>query len=86
MKITEWSPNQIHLAEIIKRGKKVTDRDRVRAHRLWHGAKPKEQEIQVIYEASNGLVDANSFYELEKKTKSKTPNKLTKINENGIGL
>lgn len=79
MDITKWSQNQGHLAEVIKRGKVVTDRDKVRAHRIWHGATPKREEMLKIFTASNGLVTANDFFGLPaiivtKKSHIRQPN------------
>lgn len=44
---------------------KIIKRDRVRAHRIVHGAKPDDEEMNLIYQASKGRVDANSFYKLK---------------------
>lgn len=74
MNIKDCFPNQSDLAEIIKREDEVTDRDRVRAHRIWHGAKPKDEEMLLIFQASKGKVTANDFYNL--------PNSASSINKN----
>lgn len=62
MQIEEWlsqnKKTQAELALIIRR-------DRVRAHRIAHGAIPNKEEMQLITHATGGAVTANDFYGIE---------------------
>lgn len=66
MHISEWlsknNKKQADLARIIKRGEEVTKRDRVRAHRIFHGSMPNEEEMPKIFNDTRGQVTANDFY------------------------
>lgn len=53
---------QADLAKIIRRGVAVEPKDRVRAHRIWHGRVPGDEDMRAIYTASSGEVTANDFY------------------------
>jgi hypothetical protein len=68
MTLIEWlsssEKTQADLAEIIKQDATVEQRDKVRAHRIYHGAIPNEYEMPRIYAASGGKVTANDFYKL----------------------
>jgi hypothetical protein len=68
MHISDWlvtnGMDQGDLARIIKRGSRVEPRDRVRAHRIFHGAIPNEKEMPKIFQATGGEVPPNSFYNL----------------------
>ena len=64
---------QSKIAEIISGGV-VTTKHRVRAHRIWNGQRPDDDDLLLLYKATNGVLDANLFYGLPKKPKRKRSN------------
>jgi hypothetical protein len=65
--------SQKALAEILGNGD-LCPRLTVRAHRIWHGAIPNDNDIKVIYSATKGAVSANDFYGLNPKPTKKRNN------------
>lgn len=66
---------QITLAKIIAGAGEVDNRIRVRAHRIWNGQKPSDDEMQLIYADTDGRVTANVWYGIpsyQKPKKQKT--------------
>jgi hypothetical protein len=59
------------LARILSNGEKIEPRIRVKAHRIWHGQKPSDEEMLRIYDATNGKLDANFWHGLDSETKVK---------------
>lgn len=54
--------NQAELARILSGGDQtITNRARIKAHRIWNGSKPSDDEINLIYQATNGALDGNYF-------------------------
>lgn len=68
MHISEWlSKNDKTQADLGR----IIGRYAVRAHRIIRGSKPTDEEMRLIFEATNGQVNANDFYDLPKKSKRK---------------
>ncbi len=62
--------NQSALAEILGKGT-VTPKVRVRAHRIWHGARPGDEDLILINAATNGKVSPNDFILPAKQKKAR---------------
>lgn len=64
---------QATLAKMISGTGVITNKLRIRAHRIWHGAMPHEAEMKIIHEATG--LSADVFYGLKKpKSKPKRTN------------
>lgn len=68
MQLQEWlsknNKDQGDLARIIKAGGEITNRDWIRASRIFNGAMPNKEEMPKIYAETRGEVTANDFYGL----------------------
>lgn len=75
MKVSEALQNlgltQHNLAKIIAGADDINGRIRTRAHRIWHGTKPSDEEMQMIDAATGGNVTANIWFGIIPSTKPK---------------
>lgn len=82
MHISEWLPlhnkTQADLALVIGQNK-MLPKHRVRAHRLFHGLKPNDQEMALIKAAWGENITADYFYKRPKKVKHARPVKPARL-------
>lgn len=55
---------QTGVAKILSRGDPITPNVRIRAHRIWHGTKPNDEEMALLFESTGGKVSPNIWFGL----------------------
>lgn len=72
MKENDWIESgiksQTELARILA-GEPITAKARVRAHRVWNGARLHDDEIAILHKSTDGRIDANTVIGLRPKRK-----------------
>lgn len=80
--LTKRGITQATLAKIISADGVVTDNIRVRAHRIWHGQKPADDEMLRIVEFTNGELSANIWFGIPDNFTEKSSKKVKKSKSN----